>query len=75
MSTYLFFFAFGDFERISRQSDGTDVGVIVKRGDSEKGQYAISEAVALLHYYNGHFGVPFPLPKLDLIAAPESTSD
>jgi aminopeptidase N len=72
MSTYLLFLAVGDFERIAQQVDGVEVGVIVKRGDTAKGAYALQEAVALLKFYNGYFGVPYPLPKLDLIAAPGS---
>jgi aminopeptidase N len=70
MSTYLLFLAIGDFERAHRAVDGVDVGVVFKRGDADKAQYALEEAVALLHYYNGYFGVAFALPKLDLIAAP-----
>ena len=70
MSTYLLFLGIGDFERVHRQVDDVDVGVVFKRGDAGKAAYALEEAVALLHYYNGYFGVPFPLPKLDLIAAP-----
>src|SRR5271170_7847664 len=70
MSTYLLFLGIGDFERIHRAVDGVDVGAIFKRGDAAKAAYALEEAVALLHYYNGYFGAPFPLPKLDLIAAP-----
>lgn len=70
MSTYLFFLGLGDFERIHQQVDGVDVGVVVKRGDTAKGAYALDQASKLLHWYNGYFGTPFPLPKLDLIAAP-----
>ncbi len=70
MSTYLLFVAVGDFERVHTSVDGTDVGVVVKRGDTEKAGYALEQAATLLHYYNNYFGVPFPLPKLDLIAAP-----
>jgi aminopeptidase N len=70
MSTYLYFLGIGDFERITAKSDGTEVGVVVNRGDSVKGQYALEQAVKILHFYNGYFGVPFPLPKLDLIVAP-----
>jgi len=70
MSTYLLFLGIGDFERIHRAVDGVDVGAVFKRGDAAKAAYALDEAVALLHYYNSYFGVPFPLPKLDLIAAP-----
>jgi len=70
MSTYLFFFGSGDYQRIHQAVDGVDVGVVFKRGDEPKARYALGEAVRLLHYYNGYFGVAFPLPKLDLIAAP-----
>lgn len=70
MSSYLLFLAIGDFERIHRTVDGVDVGVVVKRGDTGKATYALDEAGKLLHYYNDYFGVAFPLPKLDLIAAP-----
>jgi aminopeptidase N len=70
MSTYLLFVGIGDFERIATQADGTEVGVVVNRGDTEKGRYALAEAARLLHYYNDYFGVHYPLPKLDLIVAP-----
>lgn len=70
MSTYLLFLGIGDFERISTKVDGTEVGVVVNRGDTEKGRYALAEAARLLHYYNDYFGVRYPLPKLDLVVAP-----
>jgi aminopeptidase N len=74
MSTYLLFVGVGDFERIHSTVDGVDVGVIVKRGDTGKAAYALEQAGKILHYYNGYFGTPFPLPKLDLIAAPGQIS-
>ena len=74
MSCYLLFFGVGDLERIHRDVDGTDVGVIVKRGDTASGQYALDTAANILRYYNNYFGVPYPLPKLDLIAAPGSST-
>jgi aminopeptidase N len=70
MSTYLLFVGVGDFERIQDRVDGVDVGVVVKRGDTGKAGYALEQAGKLLHYYNDYFGTPYPLPKLDLIAAP-----
>lgn len=70
MSTYLLFFGLGDFERISRKVDGVDVGVIVKRGDTAKAQFALDAASKILPYYDDYFGVKYPLPKLDLIAGP-----
>jgi aminopeptidase N len=73
MSSYLLFFGAGDFERLHRMIGNVDVGVIVKRGDAERGRYALDTAAQLLPYYNDYFGTPYPLPKLDLIAAPGSS--
>jgi aminopeptidase N len=70
MSTYLLFLGIGDFERIHGTVDGVDVGVVVKRGDAGKAAYALDQAGQILRYYNDYFGTPYPLPKLDLIAAP-----
>ena len=70
MSTYLLFVGVGDFERIHERVDNVDLGVVVKHGDTAKGAYALDEAAKILHYYNEYFGIAFPLPKLDLIAAP-----
>jgi aminopeptidase N len=74
MSTYLLFLGVGDYERIHQQVDGVDVGVVFKRGDGVKAAYGLSQAVSILHYYNDYFGVRFPLPKLDLVAAPGEIS-
>ncbi len=70
MSSYLLFFGLGDFERIHQMVGKTEVGVIVRKGDAEKGRYALDAAVKLLGYYNDYFGTPYPLPKLDLVAGP-----
>jgi len=73
MSSYLLFFGLGDFERIHRAVDGVDVGVVVKRGDTASGAFALDAAAHILPYYNAYFGTPYPLPKLDLIAGPGSS--
>jgi aminopeptidase N len=73
MSSYLLFFGVGDFERVHRDVNGVDVGVIVKRGDTASAGYALDAAAHILPYYNDYFGKPFPLPKLDLIAGPGSS--
>jgi aminopeptidase N len=72
MSSYLLFFGAGDFERVHRDVDGVDLGVVVKRGDTASAAYALDAAAGLLSYYNDYFGAPFPLPKLDLIGGPGS---
>jgi len=73
MSTYLLFFALGDFERVHREVDGVDLGIIVKRGDTANAAYALDVASATLPYYNDYFGVRYPLPKLDIIGGPGSS--
>ena len=70
MSSYLLFAALGDFERIHRQVGKTDVGVIVRKGDAAKGEFALDAAAKLLAYYDDWFDTPYPLPKLDLVAGP-----
>ena len=73
MSSYLLFLGLGDFERAHRQVGAVDVGVVVKRGDLAQADYALDAAAHLLPYYDRYFGKPYPLPKLDLIAAPGSS--
>jgi aminopeptidase N len=70
MSSYLLFFGLGDFERVHRRVGDVDIGVVAKRGDAAISAFALDAASQILPYYNDYFGTPFPLPKLDLIAAP-----
>ncbi|HSN17066.1 MAG TPA: M1 family metallopeptidase [Gammaproteobacteria bacterium] len=70
MSSYLLFFGVGDFDRIHRDVNGVDVGVVVQKGDAAMAQYALDAAAQILPYYEEYFGVKFPLPKLDLIGGP-----
>jgi aminopeptidase N len=71
MSSYLLFFATGDFDRITKMSAaGKEVGVVMSRGNGPKGQLALDAEANILPYYNQYFGTPFPLPKLDNVAGP-----
>ncbi|WP_344761992.1 M1 family metallopeptidase [Actimicrobium antarcticum] len=70
MSTYLLFFGLGDFERATLQAEGTELGVITQRGALPQAQFALDSSAAVLREYNNYFGVRYPLPKLDNIAAP-----
>ena len=73
MSTYLLFFALGDFERATDTVDGTEVGVVATRGKVDQAAGALEASRLVLKEYNDYFGVKYPLPKLDNVAAPGSS--
>ncbi len=73
MSSYLLFLAVGEFDRITTTAAGTEIGVVTKKGDGEKGRWALEGSAQILPYYNDYFGAPYPLPKLDNIAGPGSS--
>ncbi|MCS0612458.1 M1 family metallopeptidase [Massilia kyonggiensis] len=68
MSTYLLFFALGDFERAAAKVDGTEIGVVTRRGALPQAKFALDASQAILREYNDYFGVRYPLPKLDNVA-------
>ena len=70
MSSYLLFFALGDFDRITKKAGDREVGVVMSRGNGPKGQLALDAEAQILPFYNDYFGVPYPLPKLDNVAGP-----
>ena len=71
MSTYLLFLGIGDFERLTLNTDnGVEVGVVTQLGKVEQARFAMEASRDILQEYNEYFGVPYPLPKLDNIAAP-----
>ncbi|WP_296948781.1 M1 family metallopeptidase [uncultured Massilia sp.] len=70
MSTYLLFFGLGDFERATASVEGTELGVITRRGAVKQAEFALESSKAILKEYNDYFGVRYPLPKLDNIAGP-----
>ena len=70
MSSYLLFFALGDFERISKKVGDKEVGIVVSRGNGPKGQFALDAEAQILPYFDEYFGTPYPLPKLDNVGGP-----
>ncbi len=70
MSSYLVVLCAGEFDSIEAEQDGVKLRVITTKGKAEMGRYALESEAKILNYYNGYFGVPYPLPKLDLIAVP-----
>jgi aminopeptidase N len=70
MSSYLLFFADGDFDRITKRVGDKEVGVVMSRGNGPKGRLALDSEAEILPYYDQYFGTPYPLPKLDNVAGP-----
>lgn len=70
MSTYLLALVAGDFASRHATAGRTDVGLFAPAGTESQGEGALAAAAAILPYYDDYFGVPYPLPKLDLIAIP-----
>uniref|UniRef100_A0A4W3J228 Aminopeptidase n=1 Tax=Callorhinchus milii TaxID=7868 RepID=A0A4W3J228_CALMI len=69
MSTYLVAFVVGEYDFVeSRSSDGILIRVYTPAGKSEQGKFALEVAVKTLPFYKDYFDVPYPLPKIDLIA-------
>lgn len=73
MSSYLLFLAVGEFDRITKTAAGTEIGVVTKRGDGEKGRWALEGSAQLVPWFNDYFGTRYPLPKLDNVAGPGSS--
>lgn len=72
MSSYLLFLAAGDFERAHAPvGDGHfEAGVVTRRGAVDQARFALDSSREVLADYERWFGLPFPLPKLDNVAAP-----
>lgn len=76
MSTYLLFLGMGEFDRATLKGEnGTDgkpveIGVIAQKGKVDQARFALEAGRDILREYNDYFGVQYPLPKLDNIAAP-----
>ncbi|HUH61814.1 MAG TPA: M1 family metallopeptidase [Terracidiphilus sp.] len=71
MSTYLVAFLVGDFQCSSGEQDKVAIRVCATPDKAQLTPYGVTVAKYVLHYYNNYFGIPYPLPKLDLIALPD----
>lgn len=75
MSTYLAAFIVGKFEHIeTKTKSGVLVRVSTTPGKKHQAKFALETAKKCLEFYEDYFGIPYPLPALDLIAIPDFAS-
>ncbi|KAG0312003.1 hypothetical protein BGZ99_009779, partial [Dissophora globulifera] len=77
MATYLLAWMIGDFDYIEAHTSGEFNGEsVVCRlyapvGLAMHGRYSLDLAVKSVEYFSCLFNIPYPLPKLDLVAVPD----
>lgn len=72
MSTYLLAFVVGELECLEAVTKrGTLVRVFATPGKKEQLHFALDIGVRCLEFYEDYFEIPYPLPKLDMIAIPD----
>ena len=76
LPSYLVAFAVGDFDvrDAGRAGSGkTPISIIAPKGRGGEAAYAVAHTGAILEAAERYFGMPYPFPKLDLIAYPRSS--
>jgi tricorn protease interacting factor F2/3 len=68
MSTYLIYLGVGRFGRLTRREDSVVLSALTPPSREADGEFALRHAARVLDGYNRYFGIPYPLPKLDLVS-------
>ncbi|KAF1743949.1 LOW QUALITY PROTEIN: hypothetical protein MXB_1102 [Myxobolus squamalis] len=72
MSTYLVAVVIGDFDRISSSTkSGTRVSIFMPVDKVRTGIHALTATQKIVEFYNEYFKIPYPIPKLDMVALPD----
>ncbi|MGI0087774.1 MAG: M1 family metallopeptidase [Nitrosotalea sp.] len=74
MSTYLLYLGVGEFEFLQGRLGKTLVRIVTTRGKKEQGKMAMVFTKQFLSYFQKYFKIPYPLPKLDMLAIPDFAS-
>jgi len=68
MSAYLLYLGVGPFDTLTIPGHPWSVTVATSPGRASAGRFAAERASELLAAYEEYYGLPYPLPKLDLVA-------
>ena len=71
MSTYLLYMGVGDFEFIESKLRDIKIRIVTLPGKSKEGKFALELTKKFLSYFEKYSKIPYPLPKLDMIAIPD----
>ncbi|MCI4340236.1 MAG: M1 family metallopeptidase, partial [Thermoplasmata archaeon] len=71
MSTYLFYLGVGRFDAFRGPEGRVQISVFAPRGRAASGAFGVRHASELLPAFERYFDIPYPLPKLDLVAVPQ----
>ncbi|XP_023337478.1 glutamyl aminopeptidase [Eurytemora carolleeae] len=71
MPTYTLSFAICDYAEITRNtSSNATIRIIAQKEKMPQAKFGLKLAENLLEFFAKYFGVPYPMPKLDLITLP-----
>lgn len=72
MATYLFYLGIGRFERrAGPPGDRVPLSVCASPPVGDSAAFALSVGGRLLRFFEEYYGIPYPLPKMDLVAVAE----
>jgi tricorn protease interacting factor F2/3 len=71
MSTYLLYFAVGRFDRAESSLAHVPVRTLTAPHRGASGTFGAESGARILTAYEEYYGIPYPLPKLDLLAVSE----
>ena len=74
MSTYLLYLGVGDLEFLQGRIGKTQIRIVTTKGKKNLGKLSLGFTKQFLKWYEDYFKIPYPLPKLDMIAVPDFAS-
>ena len=75
LPSYLVAFAVGEFDVVDGGRAGmkqTPISIVVPKGRANEAKYAAARTGVILAAAERYFGMPYPFPKLDLLAYPKA---